>query len=235
MEPPICEITGDEFDPDAGGRRVRFQPIAGTSASPSALAVGASPDEGWFSAAFVSQAETLAATHTLTDAVRAIRLRLASDASAQRDATRTRIILDPAHPIDHVVTVTEAWLLDALERLGLDTVEPSEAVDRSTAASPEWRDDATTTTEATTTTWATATHRIEYRFEDIHWDGPGGRSRTGGLLQGVISLKLDDVWLFAPFGADATVDRIDRSGVAGPVIAALVDELVAALSGGSSR
>ena len=60
MEPPICEMTGEAFDP-ADGRRVRFLATdagrAFDEAVRSGLTTGDSPDEAWFSARLKSARE----------------------------------------------------------------------------------------------------------------------------------------------------------------------------------
>ena len=232
MEPPSCEVTGEALDP-ATGRRLRFVSTPAGIDADAALAtgriVGDNPDEGWFSAEYAAAAAELTATHTLAEAVRVLRTRRARHDRERRDASRVRHDLDPAVPVGEVAEAIDAWLPVVLDRLGID---PSTSViehTESTSPSPEWRDDATATSATTTETWTTADHVVTRRDEDIRWDGPGGRTRAGELMQGVVTVKVDDTWLFAPFGADAVADRIDESGDRTPAVSDLIDGLLARL------
>ena len=229
MEPPICEMTGEAFDP-ADGRRVRFLATdagrAFDEAVRSGLTTGDSPDEAWFSARYANAAEALAATHTLDDALRQLRTADARTSWERRSQTQTRQVIDPPVAAHDVRETIRAWLPDALAALGLDSVQSVEEQRQSTSPGPEWRETVTTTEIASTETWESVDHRVVHGFEDIRWDGWDGRPRTGDLMQGTVSLKVDDTWLFAPFGGDAMVDRLDVSGERTPEVAALIDELI---------
>ncbi|MEM9464903.1 MAG: hypothetical protein AAGA90_06005 [Actinomycetota bacterium] len=229
MEPPICEITGEEIDP-AVGRRIRFVATDAGAAFDASLRSGTiagdSPDEGWFSPAFADAAAALAETHTLPEAVRQLRVGNARTAWERRATTQVRHVIDPPIAAATIVDAIRAFLPEVLARLALASVEPVIERRRSTSPGPEWREAVTTTEVSSTETWASADHRVVHGYEDTRWDGWDGRPRTGDLMQGTASLKIDDTWVFAPFGGDAMVDHLDVSGEHTPQIAALVDELI---------
>lgn len=226
MEPPICDVCDERFDPGTG-QRIRFLATdAGQRFDTRTLEpgfVGDHPDEGWFCADHASGAAALAATHTRSAAIAKLRDGVPGRAI---DRTPTRHELSEPTPVTDVVDAFRSTLATVLTRLGLDSSEPTTDQHHSTAPGPEWREDITTTELVTTETWADANHRIVYGYRDIRWDSWSGTPRAGDLLQGTVSLKIDDHWLFASFGSDTVVTRLDESGPHQPITSDTVDLLL---------
>ncbi len=241
MEPPICAISDEPFEPGIGGARVRFLTTEAGRAFARRVAddgvTGDAPDEAWISNRHLAEAERLAPTHTLADAVAVLRQTLASaptadDTARRRWAAMERTRVD--HDIGGVPRATVRAEMQrvsdtALTRLGLHTTEPEVERGSSTAPGPEWREPSTTTTVETKRTWTSPEHQVRYIDSDTRWDGWGGLPRHGDLMQGTLSLTIDDTRLYASYGADGTVGTITEYGDRTQGAGDLVDELLAAI------
>lgn len=244
MQPPICEVCDERFDPASGGRLVSFvETDAGREFAGRAVP-GHAPDDGWFCQRHVADAAALATTHTRRAAVGELRglqtgqrpTGSSSPTDRRRDEFRRRVERRAATTVEHELgrSVGRDVVADrfraaadrAVERLGLDSVEPVERHARSSAASPEPRDAIGTTTTTDESRWSTDEHEVRWRDEDTRWDSWAGIAGGGDRMQGTIHLAIDDTWLYASYGSDGVVRAISESGERTPVCSDIIDDLV---------
>lgn len=257
MEPPICAICDERFDPGDGGGRVRFVETEAGRTFARRVAedgiTGDPPDEAWCCRRHLAPAHERSTTHTLAAAVAELRPAapagpseparpvdpgpetpgLAEALARHEERLRTR----RDHRLDDLPREVVAEELrrtrdDVLQRLGLDQLEPEVERQSSTSKGPEWREAATATSVEIREAWRSDEHEVVYRDRDIVWDSWSGMPRGGDLMQGTLSLAIDDTRLYASYGAEGTVAELTEYGSRTPAAADAIDDLLRRLRSG---